>query len=75
MWPAQAAGRDELLTMPCETCNAATTIKDSTEHTGNGSFREHHKCARGHTGTITGEESDPPTAWRRSGAVFEDYGV
>jgi len=61
--------------MSCETCNAAVTITDSTEHTGEGSFREQHECANGHTGRVTGDESEPPTAWNRTGAVFEDYGV
>jgi len=60
--------------MPCETCNAAVTIKDSTGGS-KGEFTETHECANGRTGTVQGESGTLPETWRRSGAVFEDYGV
>ena len=57
--------------MPCETCNAAVVITDSSEHTGEGRFKERYECANGHTGTISGREEDAPSQWSKYGQVFD----
>lgn len=57
----------------CETCGAAVTLEDQSGGTTEGSFTEVYECANGHTGRVSGEASNPPHYWNRTGAVFNDY--
>jgi hypothetical protein len=57
--------------MTCKKCNAATQVVESTGGIERGEFTETHECANGHTGTVSGDASDPPHLWSRTGEVFE----
>jgi len=57
--------------MTCETCGCVVSLEDSTEHTGEGRFKEEYECVRGHKGYITGDEAEPPTNWTKYGPVFD----
>lgn len=59
--------------MPCTTCGAPTELTHSDGGTTTGSFTEKYECTNGHSGRISGEASNPPHYWTRTGAVFNDY--
>jgi len=57
--------------MPCDNCGGALSITKQSGGTNGGSFIEVYECANcGQTGTISGESSNPPQRWDKSGSVF-----
>lgn len=58
--------------MPCNKCGAAVTETKSTPFQGgSGPFVERYECANGHVGYISGDESDPPGQWTKTGAIYD----
>lgn len=62
------AHQNDTLPADCATCGAAYSVDEATQD-GN-DFTEHHSCANGHTGTITGVEGEPVSEWSVRGKVF-----
>ncbi|UBF23428.1 hypothetical protein HATV-3_gp78 [Haloarcula tailed virus 3] len=58
--------------MPCEQCGNAVEMLEQEGGTEQGQFKETYECVNcAAKGKISGEASDSPTDWNRSGGVFK----
>jgi len=54
----------------CKNCGGAVKIVEQSGPANGGSFYERYECANcGLRGSITGESSNPPKRWNKSGCV------